>query len=203
MNLQGPTNYKGDEDFEMFLMKHETPLTVWDIKSYLLGLVIGLEAVSPAWAVEEILLVGTESEIRLKDEAALGEFMQKIMELWNHLTGFQSGMHTPKLAPLPKNMKEVDYLIAMNIKSSEIGGFITGLYESSSLDIPKENKKFYKAVEDLEDLAEDLEEDLEFGDPTDKEFQQSVLNFYSTADEIFERCFRVIAQSLYKYRLGN
>lgn len=60
MNL-AQSGYKGDKDFEKFLIEIAAPISIFEVRSYLLGILIGLENVPPSWVIEELLLIGLPS----------------------------------------------------------------------------------------------------------------------------------------------
>lgn len=199
-NLSG-NKYLGDKDFEKFLVEAEIPLTIWEIKSFVLGVVLGVEFLQPNWVIEELLLIGTESEIQLKDEEEFKEFLGKFFGLWNEMANFQNPDKAPKLSPVLSVISNEELAYAISIREREYCSFLGGLAESSSLDISEKYKDFHEAIELLEEVHEDLIT------------IESILDEYATAMEFtkakqildhsqraFEVAFPVISRTLFKVR---
>lgn len=200
-NNLSDNKYLGDKDFEKFLVKAEVPLTVWEIKSFVLGVVLGAEFLQPNWVIEELLLIGTEDTIQFKDEMEFKEFLSKFFALWNEMASLQNSDKSPKLSPVLSVISNEELAYAVSIREHEYCSFLGGLAESGSLDISEKYKDFHEAIELLEEVHEDLIT------------IESILDEYATAMEFtkakqildhsqkaFELAFPVISKTLFKVR---
>jgi len=200
-NNLSDNKYLGDKDFEKFLIEAEVPLTVWEIKSFVLGAVLGVELLQPNWVIEELLLIGTESEVQFKDEKNFTEFLSKFFPLWNKMAGFQNSDKSPKLSPVLSVISNEELAYAVSIREHEYCSFLGGLAESGSLGINEKYKDFHEAIELLEKVHEDLItiESILDDYPTAIEFTKAK-QILDHSQKVFEVAFPVILMILFKVR---
>ena len=200
-NNLSDNQYLGDKDFEKFLIEADIPLTVWEIKSFVLGVVLGVEFLQPNWVIEELLLIGTESEIQLKDEKEFKEFLGKFFGLWNEMANFQNTDEAPKLSPVLSVISNEELAYAISIREREYSSFLGGLAESASLDISDKYKEYHKAIELLEEVHEDLItiESILDEYATEMEFTKAK-QILDHSQRAFEVAFPVISRTLFRIR---
>ncbi len=200
-NNLSDNKYLGDKDFEKFLIEADIPLTVWEIKSFVLGIVIGVEFLQPNWVIEELLLIGTDSEIQLKDEKEFKEFLSKFFGLWNEMASLQNTNKSPKLSPILSVISNEELAYAVSIREHEYTSFLGGLAESGSLDISEKHKEYHEAIELLEEVHESLItiESILDEYATEIEFTRAK-HILDHSQKAFEVAFPVISRTLFRIR---
>lgn len=129
-----PKAYPGDDIFQKKLDQLGVTMSVWEIRMYLLGLLLSPEMVPPSVALEEILLADTEDEVIFEDEKDHEEFMSYFFGLWNQLTSYDgSSNRYPKLSPKKTEFRgreeKEKYIVA---KGDELSTFYMALDESGA-----------------------------------------------------------------------
>jgi len=129
-----PNAYSGDDVFQKKLTTLDVQMSVYEIKMYLAGILLCPETIPPSFALEEILLQDTESEIVFKDEKDHMEFMNLFTGLWNQIVSYEnSSDRYPKLSSEKKDLKskkdKIEYIL---MKGDELVHFYIGLDESGA-----------------------------------------------------------------------
>ena len=111
-----PYAYSGDDIFQKKLTALGVTMNVYEIKMYWAGMLLCPEMVPPSFALKEILLQDTESEIVFKDEKDHMEFMNLFTGLWNQISTYEnSSDRYPKLSPEKKDLKfkkdKIEYIL--------------------------------------------------------------------------------------------
>lgn len=127
----GVRPYPGDAAFSLVLQQLHIPMSIWDMRMYLLGLQLAPEYIPPFAALEEILLEGTPYECVFQSEEEHQEFISHYLGLWNHLLSYQgSSSRAPKLSPQKSDFKDKkDKISYINQKSSELMNFYVSIDE--------------------------------------------------------------------------
>lgn len=128
------TPYIGDEQFQQYLARFNKPIMpVYQIRTYLLGFIIAVELVSFDWILEEILLIGTDSEVNFKSEKEFQEFVSHILGLWNSISEKIEGGKAPKLSPLPSNLDDPAMLsMGVEIRMNELDYLLGAMDEGET-----------------------------------------------------------------------
>lgn len=129
-----PTAYMGDEQFQQYLAQFDKPvMPVYEIKTFLLGFIIAIERVDFGWMLDELLLVGTKSEVKFKSEKEFQEFISHILGLWNSITEEIEAGKVPKLSPLPVNLDDPAMLfMGVTKRLNELDCFLGALGEGET-----------------------------------------------------------------------
>lgn len=199
-NSLRPAAYEGDFAFEIFLLENELPLSVWEMKAYLLGLLVGPDMITPTFAIDEILLVDTKHEVQFSSDEQAQQFMVFFIGLWNHLADEISSPKSgfPSLSPIPQPLEEDDCLPALDSRRVEVDSFLAGLYESGVGDLAKSQKDLDAAMDELQfmfDLLDDRIEDLQELN-TSSEKIELTLNSLEEFDQSWNKSFQTILKSL-------
>lgn len=191
-------NYLGDKEFDKFLIKSEITLTVWEIKFYLLGIVIGLEYVPPSLALSELLLEDTGFDIQFQNENQYTHFLEQFMSLWNVIACFDG---IPSLCSVPDKVNGEELFHALTIREAEIGNFLSGLAESGSYDISEEFSAFHDEIDALESIDEEMSRLLESYESTNEMDGLKAKDLLQIAEEIFIDAFPVIKETILSNRV--
>ncbi len=148
--------YDGDTAFQSILNQIKLDKDVYSVKAFVAGYVWGIEMLQPSHLIEELLLKGTEGEIRLANEKQAKSFYGNLMGLWNEIASHNSSV-VCKFRPLPSATDDQKALRSFfDVLNFDVNMFLAALMETGSLDCDDQK---IKAIEDkLEKMSETLEE---------------------------------------------
>lgn len=207
MKNKPPSEYVGDEKFQkLFGNLSPEMMPVHEIRMFLLGFILAPEMVSFDWMIEEMLLVGTHSEITFKTEKLLQQFIDQIMALWNSLVADVDAKKIPKLIPLPVNLEDTAVLLkAANIRMNEIDILLGSLFEGGIdyKSCPDKNAaKIMAWLEKNTDTLEDYLERTEEKKPSKRLLLEIKLIMLELEDHWATK-YKVLEEGLRKVRLAK
>lgn len=199
--------YIGDEKFQkLFGNLSPEMMPIHEIRTFLLGFILAPELVSFDWLIEEMLLVGTPSEITFKSQKHLQQFADQILALWNSIVTDLGAKRIPKLSTLPENMEDQAILVKVAIiRMSEIDCLLGSLSEGGTDYESCPDPKAAEVMEWLEKNADFLEHslvDLGKKKPT-KRLSLEVRVILEEFDNQWASKFKVLEEGLRKVRLAK
>jgi len=122
--------YPGDKIFSEILSQALIPMDVYTVRAFLTGFVMGPDYVPLQFAIDEILMVGTEREIRFSEAHLREQFLSSMAGLWNEISEYRASL-LRRVRPLPDAFDNFDYLVAyMNSLCEDAALFMAALEES-------------------------------------------------------------------------
>jgi hypothetical protein len=144
--------YPGDKAFSELLAQAQIPMDIHTVRAFLTGFILGPEYVPPQFAIEEILLVDTEREIKIRDMLLKENFQSAVLGLWNELAEMRPTAFR-KVRPLPEAFDDFTYLIAYLNSLCEDASLFLGALNEAGLSLDDESwseERVESAMEELE-----------------------------------------------------
>lgn len=122
--------YPGDKVFSEILSQAMIPMDVYTVRAFLTGFVMGPDYVPLQFAIDEILLSGSDREVRFPEAHLREQFLSSLAGLWNEISEYKVSS-LRRVRPLPEAFDNFDYLVAyMNSLCEDAALFIAALDES-------------------------------------------------------------------------
>ncbi|MBL6990403.1 MAG: hypothetical protein ISR65_11515 [Bacteriovoracaceae bacterium] len=199
--------YPGDIEFQEFLTKVGFDMSIFEIRSYLLGLVLGLETVEPSFAVSEMLLLDedTEEYFQFDDPQDSHQFNHYIQTLITLLEFYRVNVDIPPLSNYADDlnlMKTIEMFNHLSLRQEEFTNFLSGVGESGVFD-QKRGDEFEETVDSFEKFLEEVDSlQQEFFDEVDnlESKRDLVLELLQRSDELWVNGYIVIFENLKQLR---
>lgn len=207
MNIIQP--YQGDKKFQQMLDTLKVEMKCYEIKAYLMGMLLGPENVPPSYILEEILLHDTDDQIIFESEQQAQEFYSQFFALWNDLAGYLQNGESPILLEVPtlfaNNQARLDFILA---KESEFSFFMSGMEESGAqeyldrhIDLLQVTVPFLMIDEILEGCSTAIMNDE--GDKVLANFNDTIACITDLNNNIWPQKFPILARTLTGIRTGE
>ena len=203
--MNGPQQYRGDKEFQKLLDTLGVGMEIFEIKAYLLGVLLGPENVPPSYVLEEILLHDTDDQIVFKDQEQAQDFYSHFFSLWNYLASFLQNGDYPTLLEVPalfaNNYAKIAFLQA---KENELSFFMSGMDESGAEEFLDRHIDLLKATVPLimiGDILEEATNDTE--DQVLAKFNETIECIADLNNNIWPESFPVLARILTGIRTGK
>ncbi|MEO5668436.1 MAG: SEC-C metal-binding domain-containing protein [Bdellovibrionota bacterium] len=144
--------YPGDKAFSALLIEARIPMDIHTVRAFLTGFVLGPEYVPLQFAADEIMLVGTDREIRFDEPHLREQILASLQGLWNEITD-NKATALKRIRPLPESFDNYDYLVAYLNSLCEDAALFMGALEEAGLSLDDQSW----SDESLEASLEELE----------------------------------------------
>jgi|GEM_PF-3327400 len=127
--------YPGDKAFSELLVEARIPMDIHTVRAFLTGFILGPEYVPVQFAADEILLVGTEREIKFLQPHLRDQFLAALSGLWNEIAESRSLAAFKRIRPLPESFDNYEYLVAYLNSLCEDAALFMGALEEAGLSL--------------------------------------------------------------------
>jgi hypothetical protein len=175
--------YPGDKAFSDLLVEARIPMDIHTVRSFVTGFVLGPEYVPVQFAADEILLMGTEREIKFETPQMREQFVATLSGLWNEIAELRSPL-LKRIRPLPEAFVDFEYLVAYLNSLCEDAALFLGALEEAGLSLDDQSWSEERLESSLEEIEAFLAQAEAFLDTLQKKRIRTKSDFSKLVREL-------------------